>query len=140
MIAEETLSKLKALDTEGQKLLDEWEVAPEGEKEALERRIGEIGNERMRVMGLSEADIAAVNAQVEAETKGQIQREVETGLALYQGALRGDKAAIAKLRKGSIEFASAIGEGAISGEDLAKLPLAVEFASAASKARPSSKH
>jgi hypothetical protein len=140
MITEEMLSKLKAWNAEYIELVEKYGAAPEGEMEALEHRIRELLDKISRVMGLSEADIAEIDAEAEAEVKAQIEHEVETGLALYKGALRGDQAAIAKLRKGSIEFASAIGEGAIPAEDLAKLPLAVEFASAASKARSSTKH
>jgi hypothetical protein len=39
----------------------------------------------MRVMGLSETDIAEINAEAKAQVRAQIQEEVETGLALLEG-------------------------------------------------------
>jgi hypothetical protein len=91
-------------------------------------------------MGLSETEIAEINAEAEAELNAEIEREVEIGVALFQGALRGDRAAIEKLTVGSLEFATAIGEGAISEDDLEKLPLATAFVSAVLKATSSTKH
>ncbi len=48
--------------------------------------------------------------------------------------MRGDDIAIARLRRGSFEFAVAIGEGAISTDDLRKLPFADTFVTAGFKA------
>jgi hypothetical protein len=139
-ITKEMISKLETLNANLNELLKEWQAAPEGEREGLQQRMSEIQDERARLTGLSEAEIAEINAETEVQVKAQIQHEVEIGLALFQGALRGDKAAIKKLKKGSLEFAVAIAEGAISPDDLAKLPLATAFVSAGSKTMSSTKH
>jgi hypothetical protein len=134
MITDEMLSNAKALHEKKHKLMKKLDTAPESRREALMHRIREIDDDISRSLGLSEADIAEINAETEAQVKAQIQREVEIGLALYQGAVRGDRASIEKLKAGSIEFASAIAERAITPEDLGKLQLADEFLSAGTKA------
>ncbi len=84
MTTQEMISKLEALNAQTAELLEKWQTASEGEKEGLEHRISEIQDEKSRVMGLSEAEIAEINAEAKAQTKEQIQREVESGLALLE--------------------------------------------------------
>jgi hypothetical protein len=133
---DERATRLRTLFNEKSTLIERFSIATASatERNDVERRLLEISDEENQILGLSEEVIAEINAETEAEVKAIIKREVEIGLALFQKALRGDKKAIAKLKKGSLEFAVAIGEGALRPEDLAKLPLAIEFAQAGSKA------
>jgi hypothetical protein len=101
---------------------------------ALMARIEELDTAQQRAMGLSKTEILEINRRSDSETEAKIQSEVKIGLALFERALRGDEAAIARLEKGSLEFAVAMGEGAISKADLEKLPLAATFAVAAHNA------
>jgi hypothetical protein len=123
-------SRYVALMEELAQLTQKLRKATAGNRNAIQKHIDEVFLESCRVLGLSEADIAASQAVSKAKVKSEIQREVKIGLALFQGALRGDETAIAKLRRGSFEFAMAIGDGAISADDLRKLPLADTFAAA----------
>jgi hypothetical protein len=134
--ASERDAKLKALSDERIALINQFSVttATHEERAAVERRLQEISDEESRLFGFSETEIDELNAKTEADVEALIRSEVEIGLALFQGALRGDKTAITKLQEGSLEFAAAIGEGAIRPSDLAKLPLAAEFAAAGAKA------
>ena len=136
-----TAEKLKLIVAEMNELLAKLAIAtPFDEKIAA--RIDELSDEHTRIIGLSlgisEAEVAEINrssrVEAEAETRAQIEREVKIGLALFEQARRGDRRAIARLRKGSLEFAVAIGEGAISKVDLQKLRDGDAFAAAAFKA------
>jgi hypothetical protein len=127
-------SKYAALMEESARLAQRLRKAPAGDRNAIQMRIDEVFAESCRVLGLSETDIAASHAVSKAQVKSELQREVKIGLALYQRALRGDDTAIAKLRRGSFEFAVAIDEGAISTDDLRKLPFADTFVTAGFKA------
>jgi non-ribosomal peptide synthetase component E (peptide arylation enzyme) len=127
-------SKYAALMEESARLAQKLRKASAGDRNAIQMQIDEVLAESCRVLGLSETDIAASHAVSKAQVKSEIQREVRIGLALYQRALQGDDTAIARLRKGSFEFAVAIGEGAISTDDLRKLPFADTFATAGFKA------
>lgn len=127
-------SKYAALMEESARLAQKLRKAPAGDRNAIQMHIDDVFAESCRVLGLSETDIAASQAISRAQVKSEIQREVRIGLALYQGALRADDTAIAKLRRGSFEFAVAISEGAISTDDLRKLPFADIFAAAGFKA------
>jgi hypothetical protein len=127
-------SKYAALMEELARLGQLLRKASAGERNAIQMRIDGVFTESCRVLGLSEANIAQAEAKSKAQVKSEIQREVKIGLALFQRALKGDDTAIARLRSGSFEFAVAIGEGAISADDLEKLPLADTFAAAGFKA------
>jgi hypothetical protein len=123
-------SKYAALMEELALLGQKLRKAIAGDRNAIQKQIDEILVESCRVLGLSETDIAASQAAAKAKARPEIQRDVKIGLALFQGAMRGDETAIAKLRRGSFEFAIAIDEGAVSADDLRKLPLADTFAAA----------
>jgi hypothetical protein len=127
-------SKYAALMEEVARLGQELRKATAGDRNGIQTRIDEVFTESCRVLGLSEAGVAAAEDKSKAQVKSQIQRDVKIGLALFQRALQGDDTAIAKLTKGSFEFAVAIDEGAISADDLEKLPLADAFAAAGFKA------
>jgi hypothetical protein len=90
--------------------------------------VDELFRERSRAMGLPEDEIAEIERESETDVAKQIRSEVEIGLQLFRRALLGDSVAIEKLRKGSLEFAVAIVEGAITADDLRTLPASVHSA------------
>lgn len=57
------MTELKALDAQIDALIEKMRTASENEMADLERRVSEIQDERCRVMGFSEAEIAEINAQ-----------------------------------------------------------------------------
>jgi hypothetical protein len=127
-------SKYADLMEEVARLGQELRKATAGDRNGIQTRIDKAFTESCRVLGLSEAGIAEAEVKSKAQVKSQIQRDVKIGLALFQRALQGDDTAIAKLTRGSFEFAVAIDEGAISADDLEKLPHADTFAAAGFKA------
>lgn len=133
MLSKEQLDAIAKIDSATEELSKKLHDTPLGEKEvarALMARIDELADQRMRAMQLSKAEIADINRRSASEVEALIQGEVKAGVTLFEEVLRGDTVAITQIKKGSHEFAVAVGEGAISEADLEKLPLATAALSA----------
>lgn len=59
------MSDLKTMDAQIDALVGKMRTASENEMADLERRVGEIQDERCRAMGFSEAEIAEINAKAQ---------------------------------------------------------------------------
>jgi hypothetical protein len=111
------------------RLLDELARAPIGtDTKALRDRIDAMRDDIARAMGLTEAEIAEANRRTAKEVAKKTQREIEIGLSVFRRALLGDDAALEEIRIGCHEFAVAVGEGAITANNLKTLPASVRAA------------
>jgi hypothetical protein len=84
MIDENTMHKLEANSAEIQKLLDALASCDEASAERLRDQIVALTDERSRLLGLSEDEIAQTHKDAAAEVEAETRETIDTAMAALE--------------------------------------------------------